>query len=98
MARMSFPESGRDVSGQAAACPDCASPSRSISGAVASVGSPGGTSAPHEWPEGHRRARHDHRCGQNFNGAKTMIGYPADKPIPSPWLKTGIFTAAPGAR
>jgi hypothetical protein len=26
MARMSFPESGRDVSGQAAACPDCASP------------------------------------------------------------------------
>ncbi len=27
-----------------------------------------------------------------------MIGYPTDKPIPSPWLKTGNFTAAPGAR
>lgn len=36
--------------------------------------------------------------GQNFNGAKTMIGYPTDKPVPSPWLKTGTFTAAPGAR
>ena len=36
--------------------------------------------------------------GQNFNGAKTMIGYPVDKPIPSSWIKSGTFTAAPGSR
>jgi V8-like Glu-specific endopeptidase len=35
---------------------------------------------------------------QNFNGAKTMIGYPIDKPIPSSWIKGGTFTAAPGSR
>jgi V8-like Glu-specific endopeptidase len=35
---------------------------------------------------------------QNFNGWKTMIGYPTDKPIPSPWIKGGTFTAAPGSR
>ena len=36
--------------------------------------------------------------GQNFNGGKTMIGYPNDKPMPSSWIKSGNFTAAPGAR
>ena len=36
--------------------------------------------------------------GQNFNGAKTMIGYPNDKPVPSPWIRSGTFTAAPGSR
>lgn len=36
--------------------------------------------------------------GQNFNGAKTMIGYATDKPMPSSWIKTGTFTAAPGSR
>lgn len=35
---------------------------------------------------------------QNFNGGKTMIGYPTDKPMPSPWIKSGNFTAAPGSR
>ena len=35
---------------------------------------------------------------QNFNGAKTMIGYPLDKPVPSSWIKGGVFTAAPGSR
>jgi len=36
--------------------------------------------------------------GQNFNGTKTMIGYPSDKPVPSSWIKSGNFTAAPGSR
>lgn len=36
--------------------------------------------------------------GQNFNGTKTMIGYPSDKPIPSSWIKSGTFTAAVGSR
>ncbi len=36
--------------------------------------------------------------GQNFNGTKTMIGYPSDKPTPSSWIKSGTFTAAPGSR
>jgi len=36
--------------------------------------------------------------GENFNGGKTTIGYPTDKPIPSPWIKGGTFTAAPGSR
>lgn len=36
--------------------------------------------------------------GQNFNGTKTMIGYPSDKPAPSSWIKSGSFTAAPGSR
>ncbi|MCU1517184.1 MAG: hypothetical protein JWQ75_1905 [Pseudarthrobacter sp.] len=36
--------------------------------------------------------------GQNFNGTKTMIGYPSDKPIPSSWIKSGSFTAAVGSR
>ena len=36
--------------------------------------------------------------GQNFNGGKTMIGYPSDKPVPSSWIKSGSFTAAPGSR
>ncbi|WP_247828945.1 trypsin-like serine peptidase [Arthrobacter antioxidans] len=36
--------------------------------------------------------------GQNFNGTKTMIGYPSDKPVPSSWIKSGAFTAAPGSR
>ncbi len=36
--------------------------------------------------------------GQNFNGMKTMIGYPLDKPTPSSWIKSGVFTAAPGSR
>ena len=36
--------------------------------------------------------------GQNFNGGKTMIGYPSDKPVPSSWIKGGTFTAAPGSR
>jgi V8-like Glu-specific endopeptidase len=36
--------------------------------------------------------------GQNFNGTKTMIGYPSDKPTPSSWIKSGWFTAAPGSR
>jgi len=36
--------------------------------------------------------------GQNFNGAKTMIGYPSDKPVPSSWIKGGTFTASPGSR
>lgn len=35
---------------------------------------------------------------QNFNGTKTMIGYPSDKPMPSSWIKSGTFTAAPGSR
>jgi len=35
---------------------------------------------------------------QNFNGGKTMIGYPSDKPVPSSWIKSGNFTAAPGSR
>jgi V8-like Glu-specific endopeptidase len=36
--------------------------------------------------------------GENFNGTKTMIGYPLDKPVPSSWIKSGSFTAAPGSR
>ena len=32
------------------------------------------------------------------NGTKTMIGYPSDKPVPSSWIKSGNFTAAPGSR
>jgi len=36
--------------------------------------------------------------GENFNGWKIMIGYPNDKPVPSPWIKGGTFTAAPGSR
>ncbi len=35
---------------------------------------------------------------QNFNGGKTMVGYPTDKPIPSPWIKGGTFTGAVGSR
>ena len=27
-----------------------------------------------------------------------MIGYPNDKPVPSSWIKSGTFTAAPGSR
>jgi V8-like Glu-specific endopeptidase len=34
----------------------------------------------------------------NFSGAKTMIGYPLDKPAPSSWIKGGSFTASPGSR
>lgn len=35
---------------------------------------------------------------ENFNGSKTMIGYPTDKPVPSSWIKSGSFTAAVGSR
>jgi V8-like Glu-specific endopeptidase len=27
-----------------------------------------------------------------------MIGYPSDKPVPSPWIPSGNSTAAPGSR
>ncbi|WP_156664712.1 serine protease [Mycobacterium sp. 852002-51057_SCH5723018] len=30
--------------------------------------------------------------GQQFDGSKTCIGYPSDKPVPSPWVKGGTFT------
>ncbi|MGY4648558.1 trypsin-like serine peptidase [Mycobacterium sp. URHB0021] len=36
--------------------------------------------------------------GENFNGWKTCIGYPTDKPVPSQWIKGGTFTASVGAR
>lgn len=36
--------------------------------------------------------------GEAFNGAKTCIGYPSDKPVPSPWIKGGTFTGTAGAR
>jgi V8-like Glu-specific endopeptidase len=42
-----------------------------------------------------------HGTIQNFNGGKTMVGYPLDKPSPSggeSWIKGGTFTAAPGSR
>jgi V8-like Glu-specific endopeptidase len=39
-----------------------------------------------------------HGTGEKFNGAKTMIGYPTDKPIPSPWIKGGTFTTVKGGR
>ena len=34
----------------------------------------------------------------NFNGVNWIVGYPTDKPIPSPWIKGGTYTAAPGSR
>lgn len=39
-----------------------------------------------------------HGTGEKFNGTKTMIGYPLDKPKPSPWIKGGTFTAVKGGR
>lgn len=42
-----------------------------------------------------------HGVAQNFNGGKTMVGYPADKPPPSGgecWSKGGTFTATTGSR
>jgi V8-like Glu-specific endopeptidase len=35
---------------------------------------------------------------ENFNGAKTLIGYSGDKPTPSPWIRGGTFTATVGSR
>jgi V8-like Glu-specific endopeptidase len=35
---------------------------------------------------------------ENFNGAKTMIGYPTDKPVPTPWAKGGTFASVVGGR
>jgi V8-like Glu-specific endopeptidase len=37
-------------------------------------------------------------AGENYNGSKTMIGYPSDKPIPTPWAKGGTFTSVVGGR
>jgi len=39
-----------------------------------------------------------HGTGENFNGAKSVIGYPIDKPIPQQWLKGGAFTSVVGGR
>ena len=35
---------------------------------------------------------------QNATGTNWIIGYPNDKPIPSPWISNGTYTAFPGSR
>jgi V8-like Glu-specific endopeptidase len=44
------------------------------------------------------RATGWHGTAENFIGTKTIIGYPIDKPIPSPWIKGGKFLSVIGGR
>jgi len=39
-----------------------------------------------------------HGTAQNSAGRHAIVGYPADKPVPSSWIKSGTYTRAVGSR